>query len=205
VVNTAGSWSIFKANGAALAPDSADETLLAAAKNYILDTERGTAEEYFIARGKDFAATAARDGFDRACTAFGVTSVDVPAFALNYKNSPLISSSPSAAELSSATSDENFLKGIFTLKEGEVSSPYALEDNVVVLRLKEIVEKVDDDSDQGGGFLVSDGIGGTRSFNLAEFYTQQYEQSALSDTMKKDKKVKDNFDKTFDATFRSAI
>jgi hypothetical protein len=198
VVNTAGSWSIFKANGAALAPDSADETLLAAAKNYILDIERGTAEEYFIARGKDFAAAAARDGFDRACTAFGVTSVDVPAFALNYKNSPFISSSPSAAELSGAASDENFLKGVFALKVGDVSSPYVVGENVVVLRLKEIVDKSGDDADQGGSILMNDGFGGTRSFNMADYFLQQYEQKTLSDTVKKDKKVKDNFDKECD-------
>jgi parvulin-like peptidyl-prolyl isomerase len=201
VVKTEGGWSIFKANGTATAPDSADETLISTAKSYITDVERGTVEEYFIAQAKDFAAAAIRDGFEEACTAFGVTMVDVPAFALNYKNSPLFTATSSVSELSGASSDENFLKGVFALKEGEVSSPYVVGDNVVVLRLKELVDKSDDDSGQGGTILMGDGSGGTRSFSMADFYMQQYEQSSLSDTVKKDKKVKDNFDKEFNKFF----
>jgi parvulin-like peptidyl-prolyl isomerase len=201
VVKTEEGWSIFKANGAATDPDVTDETFISTAKSYITDVERGTVEEYFIARAKDFAAAAARDGFDRASTAFGVTVVDVPAFALNYGNSPFFSSTSSVSELSGSSSDENFLKGVFSLKEGEVSSPYVVGDNVVVLRLKEIVDKSDDDSAQGGTILIGDGYGGTRSFSMAEFYMQQYEQSALSNTVSKDKKVKDNFDKEFNKFF----
>ena len=201
VVKTDDGWSIFKAKGAAKEPDSADSDLISTAKNYIIDIEKGTVEEYFIARAKDFAASAVRDGFARACTAFDVTLVDVPAFALNYRNSPLFSSGSSVSELSGASTDENFLKGIFALKEGEVSSPYVVGDNVVVLRLKELVDKSDDDSGQGGTIFMGDGNGGTRSFSMADCYMQQYEQSSLSDTVKKDKKVKDNFDKEFSKFF----
>jgi parvulin-like peptidyl-prolyl isomerase len=201
VVKTNDGWSLFRAKGASAAPDSADETLVSMAKSYITDNERGTVEDYFIARAKDFAAAATRDGFDNACTAFDVTAVDVPAFALNYKNSPLFSSTSSVSELSGSSSDENFLKGVFALKEGEVSAPYVVGDNVVVLRLKELVDKSDDDSGQGGTILMGDGYGGTRSFSMADFYMQQYEQSALSNTVKKDKKVKDNFDKEFNKFF----
>jgi parvulin-like peptidyl-prolyl isomerase len=201
VVKTEDGWSIFKANGTATEPDSADAALISTAKSYITDNERGTLEDYFIARAKGFAAAAARDGFDDACTAFSVTKVDVPAFALNYKSSPLFPAASSVSELSGASTDENFLKGVFSLTEGEISPPYVVGDNVVVLRLKELVDKSGDDSGQGGTILIGDGRGGTRSSSMTDFYMQQYEQSALSDTVKKDKKVKDNFDKEFNKFF----
>jgi hypothetical protein len=178
-----------------------DADLIGVAKTYITGTERGLVEDYFIARARDFAGTAAVSGFDAACTTFEVTKVDVPAFALNYKSSPLFASGSSVSELSGSSSDENFLKTVFALKEKEVSTPLVLGDNVVVLQVREVVDKSGEEVERGGNIMIGNGDGTTSTFSMAEFYMQQYEQSALSDAVKKDKKVRDNFDKTFDKFF----
>ncbi|MDR3311706.1 MAG: peptidyl-prolyl cis-trans isomerase [Spirochaetaceae bacterium] len=212
VVKTNTGYSVFRCDGDPVQPAADNGDLLGKARQYLLDYERGIIEDYFLGRARDFAVSAVRDGFDAACAEFAVTKVEASPFPLNYNNNPLVGGGPSVAELSGAASNENFLKTAFSLKAGEISTPVVLGSSVVILRLREIVDvqaaageeeaPAESNGIWGGGNIVyqnSDGT--TSSFSMHEFYIQQFDQGALSETIKRDKRLKDRFDREFDRLF----
>ncbi|HAK68134.1 MAG TPA: hypothetical protein DCM57_00555 [Treponema sp.] len=75
------------------------------------------------------------DGFDQACTKYGVTKVDVPAFPVNYGNSQFMDTVPSeASALSSLSRNADAFKTMFSLKENQTSEPFVLGSNVIVVK-----------------------------------------------------------------------
>ncbi|MDY2923646.1 MAG: peptidylprolyl isomerase [Treponema sp.] len=139
IVKTSTGYSIFKADSDAVSPDFADETVKSTVASYINTYERGLIEDYFTAIAKDFSAAALQKNFEDACKDFKVEKIDIPEISLNYGNLAVLGTFPvdEIPELSSAATDENFLKTAFSLKQNELSEPVILGKNVVVLQLNE--------------------------------------------------------------------
>lgn len=136
VIETSAGYSIFRCNLAKTAPDLSDKATIAAVRSYIETKESSKIEDYYITSAKGMISNAATKGFKKACDDSEGKYVSVPAFPLNYDNSELFASiSSDVKELASASSNENFLKTAFSLKQGEVSEPIVLGSNVIVLKL----------------------------------------------------------------------
>lgn len=135
-------WAIFRCDGEAVPSDTEDTDELRAVNSYIFSHEKGLVEDYYNAIANDFIAAAATSNFDEACAKFEKTKGTIAPFALNYNNTTLVgrSSLGDTADLSGATTNENFLKSAFSLKQGELSAPLVLSssNNIVVLRCSEI-------------------------------------------------------------------
>ncbi len=135
VIQTGSFFSIFKSNGASTKPDFNDLTVLENVYNYVTDNDIAIIEDYFMSKAQDFASQAAVNGFDQACEKFGVTKVTTDAFPLNYYNNPLLNSNPMDVDvLAGVGANENVLKTLFALKDGEVSSPVLFNYNVIVAK-----------------------------------------------------------------------
>ncbi len=137
VIQTANnSYSIFRRNEKRGLNHLNVEENIDVVRNYLDSHEAGIAEEYYTNIAKDFAASAVANGFDRACRDAKVTKVAVPAFTLTYGENAMTGKIPSdIKELQGAGNNENFLEKAFALKNGEVSEPIILGNNVLVLKL----------------------------------------------------------------------
>ena len=135
VMQTQNGYAIFKNNTAPTPADMTDADTLAAVRSYMSANEKGIIEDYFLNIAKDFWTAASTSSFAEACTQFNITPVDIPPLALNYGNSPVLTSLQAAdGSMVNAEQNENFLKTIFSMKLNEISSPMVLNDNVVVLQ-----------------------------------------------------------------------
>ena len=135
-------WAIFRCDGEAVPFDTEDAGELSVVNNYIFSHEKGLVEDYYRAIANDFIAAAATSDFDEACAKFEKEKGTIAPFALNYNDTTLVghSSLGDTAEFSGATTNENFLKNAFSLKQGELSAPLVLSssNSIVVLRCSEI-------------------------------------------------------------------
>lgn len=135
VMQTQNGYAIFKNNAAPTPADMTDADTLTAVRSYMSANEKGIIEDYFLNIAKDFWTAASTSSFAEACTQFNITPVDIPPLALNYGNSPVLTSLQAAdGSMVNAEQNENFLKTIFSMKLNEISSPMVLNDNVVVLQ-----------------------------------------------------------------------
>lgn len=135
VMQTQNGYAIFKNNAAPTPADMTDADTLTAVRSHMSANEKGIIEDYFLNIAKDFWTAASTSSFAEACTQFNITPVDISPFALNYGNSPVLTSLQAAdGSMVNAEQNENFLKTIFSMKLNEISSPMVLNDNVVVLQ-----------------------------------------------------------------------
>lgn len=136
VIQTANGYAIFRCDNAATQPDFNDSGFADVAYNYMTIYEAGIIEDYFNEQASRFSIAAASLGFDEAASVYGVEVQSIDPFSLNYGSSALVSGlSSSVSVLSSAQSNEDFLKTAFSLKENEISSPIVMDGNIVVLKM----------------------------------------------------------------------
>ncbi|MDA8410941.1 MAG: peptidyl-prolyl cis-trans isomerase [Treponema sp.] len=144
---SAGSWAIFRLEDDIQAPSFTDPAVLADARSYMMQSERGKIEDWTLAQAKAFAALPAAD-FDRNAKKEGITTKSAGPFALDYgnasiniygQNAPLFTPVPTsgAPELSTAPTSDKFFQAAFGLAPGAVSDPFVLGDNVMVIKVKE--------------------------------------------------------------------
>ena len=147
IIATKSGHSIFKKTGDVVPARADDESVVSVARSYITSYEAGKIEDYFTARAEAFIADAKAKGFDEAAQENGLTVHDIPAFALNYGDVPMLAKIPydAASELSGAGTNENFWETIFALNTGDISEPFVLGNNVIVMEMtgEEKAEKND--------------------------------------------------------------
>ena len=120
--------------------------------------ERGTIEDWAIAKAKEIAA-AGSGGFEAAAKKAGFPVKTVGPFPLNYgdlsvylptygQSMPLFKTvAPSNnPDLSGASTSEKFLTAAFSLAPGAVSDPLILGDKALVLKVKEASASKDDET-----------------------------------------------------------
>jgi hypothetical protein len=184
-VQTSNGWSIFRCDAPPSAPDFTDDAVKGIVLNYIRTYERNIIEEYFINEASDFAAAAARRGFEQACAEFNATRVEVQSFPLNYGSSELFPITPSIPQLNGADRNTQFLQTAFSLNEGEISSPVVLGDNILVLKL--LSEAIKDENENTAKFMVP-------------YYSSVFDQNAVQSAVFADPLLENNFVNVFFST-----
>lgn len=137
VIQTSRGWSIFRTDGASVAPNLEDDAVLDTVLSYMKANETGYIENYYADIAKNLKSDAAINGFAAACEKYGVEVKEVPAFPINYGGSDMFEKLPtsSVSELNNAAGNENFFKTAFSLNMNEISDPIVLGVNIVVLQL----------------------------------------------------------------------
>jgi parvulin-like peptidyl-prolyl isomerase len=193
----AGSWSFYRVEEAATEPDFASADLLKTVTAYLDRNEKGRLEDYAVASAARF-ATAAATSFGNAAASAGYVVKETKPFPLNYGTAldigyfSLLGSLDTAdlPELKGADRDERFLQAVFSLKAGELSAPIVLNDQAIVVRVKEI--KNADDGEMG----------------LLEAYyptvVQQGVSSELASSILASPYLKDDFMATFSRVYSQA-
>ena len=137
IINTKDGYSIFKKTGDVIQANSDDASIISAARSYITSYESGRVEDYFKAQASSFISDAKSKGFDDAAQELGLTIHDIPSFALNYGDTSMMAKVPydAASELSSAGTNENFWEKIFAMNTNDISEPFVLGNNVIVMKM----------------------------------------------------------------------
>jgi hypothetical protein len=184
VIQTTNGYSIFRSDGPIETPDFNEPGTSGIVLNYMRSYERGIIEDYYTNIANDFASAASRDGFDTACIEYNVLKIDVPSFPINYGSAEIFPIVPSStvSQLSGAETNETFLRTAFSLQEGEISSPMALGNNVVVLKMNS--ETIKDEDENAAVFLVP-------------YYSEQFDQGAVQNAVLTDERLTNNFLQVF--------
>ena len=110
-IKTSTTYSIFRCDGASKEADFTDAQVLGKIAYYISTNERFVIEDYFMAKAREFASAAAVEGFDTACTEYGLTKYTTDPFAINYGSNPLLTNAPeNIPALTGVNYNENFLR-----------------------------------------------------------------------------------------------
>ncbi len=181
-VKTDDAYSVFRCDGDKTEASAKDEASMNVVSSYISAYESAKINEFWTSKATNFAESAKKNGFNAACKEFNVTKVSIPAFPLNYNDSPLADKMPTDIyQLSRASKDENILKTMFSLKNtGDISEPVSYGHNILVLSLTGIQEEKPQDAE-------------TVKSNTANF--DMY--SSLLNVIR-GKNVKDNFAETYE-------
>ena len=183
VIQTVYGYSIYKHNSLKSQPDFEDDSVIFDINSYINNYERNYIEDYFIAKGNDFAAHSAGLDFAEACALNGAEYVQLEPFPLNYGNLDIAGKLNTSVEsLAYEAKDENFLQTAFSLSMNEFSSPILAGDSIIVL--KYTTEEKDDDSST---FAIS--------------ALQNYDSSDINNAIFKSDKLKNNFGEVYNEYF----
>ncbi len=136
VIKTGTGYTIYKCVAVTEPTNAKDATTINDVLAYMKANEMGRIEDYFKAEAEKFITDANSNGFDKACSDFGLTKETVSDYALNYMNTSLIrTANTSVTQISSAYQNEDFLKTLFTLSTNEISKPIVLGTNIAVLKV----------------------------------------------------------------------
>ena len=174
VIKTIIGYSIFRNNAAVEEPDFDTEATQKIVSAYMAAFESTLIEDYFIAKASDFVKKAKAEGFGDAADELGISSTSISQFPLNYGNANVLNSiDTSTDEMKNAEKNENFLNKAFALKLDEISDPFVLNNNIVVLQY--IKEGSSDDDGVNVSLLTS------------------YDKSSATDAVLKSDKLENNF------------
>ncbi len=192
-----GSWAFYRVNKAAVEADLASQQIIASAGDYIKRYEKGMIEDYALKAAESFIKEAGTD-FESAAATRGLSIKSTSPFPINYGGALDLGyfalfkafNASGLPELAGADRSETFFQTAFSLSPGKVSSAVVLNDNAIVMRVKEIVGA--DES----------------SLGLIDYYYSSVLQESLSrnlaDGIVKSPRLKDNFLDTFLKAFASA-
>lgn len=148
IIKTKRGYSIFKCDGSVVAADFEDSAVQDAVLGYINSNEKSYIENYFLEIAENFVSEAAISSFDSACKKFNVEKSEVQPFPVNYGSSSIYSSVSETGPLARIASNEDAYKTAFSLKQDEISSPFILGSNIVVLKCTGIqTDEVEDASE----------------------------------------------------------
>jgi len=140
VFESGGSWVFFRADSQPVEPDLAQAETLKSVREYILSSEVGVAEAYFLDEATKLVASAKEKGFNRALAdAKLFPPLETDFFPLNYGNVlparrvRVVGDDQSL--LAGAAYDEDFFRTLTALPERGVSEPLLVGDRVIVASL----------------------------------------------------------------------
>lgn len=135
IIKTSNGYSVFKCNGDIEKPDFTSDETKRILTNYLNSYERTKLEDFFIAKATDFTNQALKSDFKTIATEQNIKNVEIPPFPLNYGSVEITDSLDTSIEgLTNADLNDTFLKTAFSLKKNEISVPFLLNNNIVVLQ-----------------------------------------------------------------------
>ncbi len=179
-------WMIFRCDAEAIAPQFADQETLDQVRDYMMRYERGRVEDYFWTTAEGFQTSAQEKGFFQACEAMKIMPHETPRFPINYLGvffTKPVRSTTDEPNLSSASYNQDFFEQAFALGEDEISDPIILDDQIIVLKLKEERPAPEDESN-------------LRKSYYQALVAQSIENDLQAELMDSDKLV-DNFTEVF--------
>jgi parvulin-like peptidyl-prolyl isomerase len=185
IVKAGKEFVIVRCNAAPVDADFNNSDAVSSVSTYMIIHEKGKIEDYFVAKAKEFAATARTSGLPAASKAAGLEVKSTAPFGVNYGNVSILTPIPVQAnpELSAAPKSETFFKTAFSLAPDAISDPIVLGNDVVVLKVKE--EKAADTQ-------ISEML--PLFYN---YYAGSWSQETYAGTVLKDKRLKDDFMNTY--------
>ena len=135
IVKTVIGYSIFKRTEDITKPDFNNATIQSVVSSYIANYETSIIEDYFTSKANDFISLADNYSFAIAGARTGAKVSSIKPFPVNYGSVNILNSFDAGdSGLSTADSNENFLKKAFALKFNEISEPVVVDNNVVVIK-----------------------------------------------------------------------
>ncbi len=138
LVKTPYGYSIYRCNKEAAAPDFTSDDTVKDIRNYLLATEKGKIEDYFVAKAKKFIKQAKIDGFNNAGTTMGLTYHLTDYFPINYGNSYFIKqikTIDNSKDFDAVATDDRALKALFSIKKNQFTDPILLNNSVIVAQM----------------------------------------------------------------------
>jgi hypothetical protein len=137
VIPLASGWAFFRAEEEPHAPDMTDTVMVAKAKLYIMDFERGRVEDWYIARANTLISSIKEVGLEEALTQAEMEATSFGPVPLNYGNVSLFTTLDSLSDASAisgtAATDENFWRTAFSTPVDTPSQPIVIGSHVAVL------------------------------------------------------------------------
>ena len=135
VIETNGTFTIFKCNSEKVNPDFTEDSTYKLVASYITTYESTIVEDYFTAKAKELKLEAGKNTFEAAAKSAGAQFSRIDAFPLNYGSVTLAHSVDTSIQgLSNADTNETFLKTAFGLKLYDISEPIVLNNSIVLLK-----------------------------------------------------------------------
>lgn len=138
LIKTPYGFSIYRCNKAATNPDFASNDVIKQIRNYLLTTEKGIIEDYFVSRAQEFIKEAKISGFEKAGKSNNLGYHLTDYFPINYGNSYFlkqIKTIDGNKELDSISTDTRDLEIFFKIKKNEITEPVILNNSVVVAKM----------------------------------------------------------------------
>jgi peptidyl-prolyl cis-trans isomerase D len=183
-------WMVYRCDSEAVDADFANETVLADVRTYITTYEKGKIEDYFNERAGQLSRAAAEKGFDKACKDMGLKARVTEPFPVNLSSvfsfAP-VRAIPDTDTPTAASTSEDFFYRAFTLGKDQVSAPVVLDDQVVVLKVKEERQMPD------ATLALLD--------QWVAYVANQSLQGDLSTALMTPEKLKDNFSSAFTSLY----
>jgi len=147
IIKVPSGWAFFRAEEASYAANLNDEAVKTNIRNYMMENERGRAEDWLIAEAEKFIRQAEEKGFNEAAGDGNVTKRSLGPISLNFGNILPFGSLASAGvpELTGAGSNQFFWKLAFSTPLNTISAPLVVGDSVIVLLPR---EENEDESDE---------------------------------------------------------
>lgn len=149
-----GSFTLYKIDSAATAPDYTDATILTEVKGYIASKDASLMDDYLTQKANDFIADAQEGDFDDVAKAAGYTVNTVTDTPENIGGSSMMggfSYSDSAQYLLGISNDESNMKKLFAAPEGSILDPIKYNGSYVVTK---VVKPADDKTASGMGQYI---------------------------------------------------
>ncbi len=135
IIKTDAGWTFFRADEVSRPSDTSDETAFQKIKSYIMNTERGRVEDWFVNEAESLASAARTSSFADAAAAKGLEVKRFGPVPINYGGSQLLPPFDTSAvpELSSGVFNENFWKTAFSTPLNTPSAPIVIGDYTAML------------------------------------------------------------------------
>lgn len=184
-------WMIFRCDAETITPHFIDEETINLVEEYMIRYELGKVEDYFWSAAESVKDAAEEKGFFNAVRDMDLISADSSFFPINFMNlfynKPVknISEQP---DIAAAMYSEDFFIKAFSIKNNEtVSEPVVLDDQILVLKLKEERDPPEEDLE----LLM----------NYYQYVANQALQLDLQSVLMDSEKLVDNFQEVFSRYF----
>lgn len=179
IVENNDNYILFKLNSDIIEkPDMNDNEITKRVRDYMLNYERGTIEDYFMDKVNNI---------DGNLLGLGVEIKETGLFSINYGGDSLINTSINRVNSDSiftrAVSNENFFEKLFKLEENAISEAIVLGDTISVFQLIDEVNETNE-TNEYTKYIVNS--------RLADYKSRVYEDLVLTS-----KKFIDNFNTAY--------
>lgn len=140
IIKTNNGFSIYKCTGEKSSANIEETETFDAVKNYITTNKQDIIEEFFTKKANSFIESAKASDFETAAKNSEVEVVTLSPFPLNYGDVSLADKidTAEANAFASASTNEDFLTKVFSMKVNDISEPSTLGNYITVFQLTSI-------------------------------------------------------------------